>query len=81
MTARPAILEGPMSEPDLQNVEELFQAAADLPPDERTSFLDERCGDDPSLRGRLDALLTQFDRHESLLSPCSSGLCRACRDR
>ncbi len=69
MTARPAILEGPMSEPDLQNVEELFQAAADLPPDERTSFLDERCGDDPSLRGRLDALLTQFARDESLLSP------------
>ena len=36
---------------------DLFLAACDLPLEERTRFLDERCGRDTELRVRLDALL------------------------
>ncbi|MHC4427693.1 MAG: serine/threonine protein kinase, partial [Planctomycetota bacterium] len=38
-------------------VEEIFQDASDLPPDRRGAFLDERCGDDRSLRSEVEALL------------------------
>ena len=36
---------------------DIFLAACDLPLEERTQFLDERCADDTALRVRLDALL------------------------
>jgi serine/threonine protein kinase/tetratricopeptide (TPR) repeat protein len=43
-----------------KRAEELFQQAADLPDDDRPRFLDERCGADADLRGKVEALL----RHE-----------------
>jgi tetratricopeptide (TPR) repeat protein len=46
-------------------VEALFQAGADLPPDEWEAFLDERCHDDPQLRDEVLSLL----RHDTVEEP------------
>jgi len=40
-----------------KQVEELFQQAIDLPPDQRGRFLDERCGSDEALRREVELLL------------------------
>ncbi len=58
-----------MSEPDLQHVEEIFQAAADLSPHARPAFLDDRCAGDAALRARIEELLSRHDRGDSLTSP------------
>ncbi len=42
---------------DAKSVEELFQQAIDLPPDQRRRFLDERCGSDEALRLEVESLL------------------------
>ena len=39
----------------------LLAEALELPADQRTSFLDSRCGDDPALRRELEALLSASD--------------------
>jgi hypothetical protein len=44
-------------------VMQLFEAARALKPGERSAFLDEVCGNDPELRGRLEGLLTGNERH------------------
>ncbi|MBA3272707.1 MAG: protein kinase, partial [Chthoniobacterales bacterium] len=38
-------------------VQQLFDAAADLPPSARTAFLDAECGDDASIRHEVESLL------------------------
>lgn len=40
-----------------QRVEELYHAAAALPPAERRRFLDDACGDDAALRAEVESLL------------------------
>jgi serine/threonine-protein kinase len=42
-------------------VEELFIEALDLSPTERGAFLDERCADDPEVRGEVESLLSSHD--------------------
>src|SRR5580658_7905701 len=42
--------------------ESLFAAAVALPPEERGAYLERECAGDPSLRGRLLALLKAHDR-------------------
>ncbi len=54
---------------DLRRIEELFQAAADLPADERVALLERECGTDAALRAHLDMLLDQLDRDETLKAP------------
>jgi WD40 repeat protein/predicted Ser/Thr protein kinase len=49
-----------MPEPSPQAVEALFQEAADLDPEQRRAFLDERCAGDPDLRAAVEDLL-HFD--------------------
>jgi|GEM_PF-3294123 len=46
-----------MSESRRRRAEELFQQAADLPPEERTAFLDRHCGADEGLREEVASLL------------------------
>ena len=46
-----------MSDEDFARVDELFNAARDLPPAERDAFLRETCGDDEALCARIAALL------------------------
>src|SRR5580704_6188283 len=40
-----------------KQVEDLFFAAADLPENERTAFLDRTCAEDPELRRETESLL------------------------
>lgn len=40
-----------------RQVDDLFQQAADLPLEQRRAFLDQACGDDPSLRREVEILL------------------------
>ncbi|MCA9052633.1 MAG: serine/threonine protein kinase, partial [Planctomycetaceae bacterium] len=47
--------------------ESLFAAAAELPRDQRSAFLDRECGDNESLRKKLEALLQAHDRSHHLL--------------
>jgi WD40 repeat protein/predicted Ser/Thr protein kinase len=49
-----------MPEPSPESVEALFQQAADLDPERRRAFLDERCAGDPDLRAAVEELL-HFD--------------------
>jgi WD40 repeat protein/predicted Ser/Thr protein kinase len=49
-----------MPEPTPESVEQLFQQAADLDPDERSAFLDEQCAGDSDLRAAVEELL-HFD--------------------
>jgi serine/threonine protein kinase/Tfp pilus assembly protein PilF len=46
---------------------EVFQDALDLPSDERVAFVEQACGDDASLRQRVDALLAAHDRAGAFL--------------
>jgi len=47
------------------NEEALFLAAAPMPANERTVFLERVCADDPILRARLNALLAAHDQPET----------------
>jgi eukaryotic-like serine/threonine-protein kinase len=49
-----------MAEPSPEAVEALFQQAADLDPEGRRTFLDERCAGDPDLRSAVEEFL-HFD--------------------
>src|SRR2546426_1072504 len=42
-------------------VKNLFSAALELPPENRSTLLDERCGGDLALRKAVDELLTAYD--------------------
>jgi Tol biopolymer transport system component len=48
-------------------VEELFDAALDVPPDERASFLDRACGSDPLLRREVESLLDAYQKAEAFI--------------
>ncbi|HLL73116.1 MAG TPA: tetratricopeptide repeat protein [Pyrinomonadaceae bacterium] len=44
-----------------KQVEEVFQAALDLPRDERPRFIAETCAADAALRGQVEALVAQYE--------------------
>ena len=51
-------------------IKEIFNSAQDRPPDERSVFLNEVCGDDPSVREEVEALLlADADNDDFLSSP------------
>ena len=62
-----------MKDDDPKRVEALFQAAADLPPEDRTDFLERECGEETRLRVRVETLLSRFDDDASLASPVPPG--------
>ncbi|NBC18522.1 MAG: protein kinase [Bacteroidetes bacterium] len=62
-------------EPDRwSRVQTLFHAARTVPPDDRDRFLDRRCGDHPSLRREVEALLQADAQDDAFLdtSPVAS---------
>ncbi|MCP5069544.1 MAG: serine/threonine protein kinase, partial [bacterium] len=63
-----------MNGPELQRLEELFHVAADLAEGERDAFLDRECEEAPELRRRLEAMLAQVDRDETLEAPAAVSL-------
>ena len=46
---------------------DVFEAALELPLEDRAAYLDGICGDDAALRQRLEALLSKHDRAASFL--------------
>ena len=48
--------------------ETLFAEAIELPPEDRGTFLDEKCGDDSELRERIEVLLRSHDTADSFLA-------------
>jgi serine/threonine-protein kinase len=56
-----------------RQVERVFNAALELEPDARTSFLDQARGDDSWLRRKIDALFFSHEQARSFLeSPASA---------
>jgi eukaryotic-like serine/threonine-protein kinase len=51
-----------------QRIKEIFNSAQDRPPAERSEFLNEVCGDDPSVREEVEALLTADAANDDFLS-------------
>jgi eukaryotic-like serine/threonine-protein kinase len=64
----------PMKAERWKKVEELFEAALQLPVDRRRAFLLEACPDDAELRGEVDSLLKAAGSSDALVdgSPLSS---------
>ena len=50
-----------------QQVNDLFQSAAERAPEERAAFLDEACRGDEGLRREVDSLLTSHERAENFI--------------
>jgi hypothetical protein len=53
---------------------ELFQAALEQPQDERSAFLQQRCGDDQPLRAEVESLLAHHDPRTISIEPDVSRL-------
>ena len=50
-----------------QRVEEIFQAALDLTPEDRPRYLTETCANDTALKRDVESLLSQYDSAGELL--------------
>ncbi len=50
-----------------RQIDALFDAVLELPPEDRAAFLDAHTADDPSLRQELEALLAAFDEADAFL--------------
>lgn len=55
--------------PPWRDVDRLFQAALDIPPDRRLPFLEEACGSDIELFQRVTDLLEEAGRAPDLTGP------------
>ncbi|NIP79174.1 MAG: tetratricopeptide repeat protein [Gemmatimonadetes bacterium] len=57
-------------------VEELFEQALEIPPDDRASWLEDRCRGDGSLRAEVEALVAAHERADGVLErpPPDAGL-------
>ena len=51
-----------------QQIEEIFQAAADCAPGDREAFLNQACAGDPQLRQEVESLLDQEKIQEALIA-------------
>ncbi len=58
-----------MSPDHWQQVEEIFQTALDLEPDERASYLTRVCGDEAELRREVEKLLSQYGEAGDFIAP------------
>jgi ankyrin repeat protein len=58
-----------MSPDQERRLEDIFSAARNLPPRERTAFLERACGGDAELRRQADSLLTAHEQAGQFLQP------------
>src|SRR5437016_5287791 len=56
-----------------QQVKEILQSALERPPGEREQFLDDACGDDDSLRRKVETLLASSDDIGSFMEQAAIG--------
>ncbi len=57
-----------------RKAEEVFQQAADLPPQQRAVFLDERCADQPAVRAEVESLLVHLDNEMIASLACAASI-------
>ena len=69
-----------MSASRWQRVQTIFHLAADLPAEDRQSYVSAECSDDPALAAEVMALLEEDSRGQSLLDRDVSHLARAMLD-
>ena len=50
-----------MSPLNLEQVEEIFQTAIDLPPEQRAGYLGKVCEDNGQMRSEVDALILAYE--------------------
>jgi len=62
-----------MSDPRRQEIEEIFEAALDLPPAQRAGFVKAACGGDPELERDVLAMLRAHERAEGVLEDNAAG--------
>lgn len=62
-----------------QRIEMLFEAALEMPEDQRRAWLEDACADDPSLIGDLEALLGADTTHDDLAARVSRSVERELR--
>jgi serine/threonine-protein kinase len=58
---------GPLSAARRAEIEEVFEHALDLDPEQRASWVRDRCADDAALRAEVDALLTAHESPPGIL--------------
>ncbi len=56
-----------MSRPDFAAVKRILGEAVELPPEQRSAFLDASCGGDEALRAHIEALLRSHDEADTFL--------------
>ena len=61
-----------MNEQRLRAVDALFQAALDLPPEQRRAFLDETCPDDAEIREEVNSLLSAHEEAKDFIEDSAS---------
>ena len=55
-----------------QKIEEIFQSALDLEPEQRGVFLNEKCVGDPAIRAQVDSLLSAYEKAGSFIEDSAS---------
>src|SRR5439155_9949780 len=50
-----------------QEIDEIFQAALDLPSEQRAAYLDQACASDHDLRLEVESLISSYDRSGSFI--------------
>src|SRR5688572_22245874 len=54
-------------------INEVVHSALELRPDERAAYLDEACGGDGEMRGRVDALIAAYEVSDEFLDAPAHG--------
>jgi eukaryotic-like serine/threonine-protein kinase len=66
-----------MNEHRLQEVDQLFQAALELPPHQRSEFLDRSCLTDTELRAEVESLLSAHEEAKDFIEDSASDVAAA----
>jgi len=61
----------------LEQIDQIFQSALDLLPEERSDFLNQACMGDAELRAEIDSLLLAHDRAGEFIEDSASDLAAA----
>lgn len=63
-----------MEDRDDPILREILHRAAEMPPSQRATFLDDQCADNPALRAEVDALLSALDDAADFLTTSTSAI-------
>ena len=70
-----------MSSGGLEALKEIFHSARELPPNERTAFLDRACGSDEQLRREVETLLQSHQAADGFFTDPPAQLAAEAIDR